>query len=114
MGRHSFGHQHIIEKPIGVEFVGPMGIHRVQTPSEVMRIHDLTMAEGSPFVLRHEFLDQVVEPRYADPGFTVVLIIVVIADMEEIIPVVKYADTSKRMTHFLYDCDSSFIRLAFW
>jgi len=61
MGGHTFGHQHIIEEPVGIELVGPLGVHGVQPPPEIVGADDLAMPEIGVLVLGHKFFDKVME-----------------------------------------------------
>ena len=68
---------------------------RLRTAPEVVRIHDLAVLHVGTFAVGNVMSDELVQTGDADPGFPIMGIVLVVADVEEKVPVIEHTDAGE-------------------
>ena len=84
MGGDSFVHQDIVKHPVKIQLIAALTrISRRESTAKIMGVDNLTVLEisGSTAEIGYFLPNVIVQSGYADPRFSLVYVIVVIADV---------------------------------
>lgn len=95
VGLNPFRHQDIVEHPVVVQLVPPLGrLGRIEPPSEIVRLGDLAFRGLDAFLLGHAVADEIMQSAQTQPPFYRMDIVVVVRCVQQKISVVKYSDST--------------------
>jgi hypothetical protein len=92
---HAFPNEDVIKDAFPGQDPALLRILSLWPASEVVRVYHPTVSNVSAFALRLLVANKLVKPRYTDPGPSPMVIVIVIADVKEVVAVIKHADSGQ-------------------
>ena len=97
-------HEHIVEHAVVVELVAPLQrLLGTEPPPEVVRIGNAAFLHIYALMLGHHVADKAMKACQAKPLLRGMDIVVVIADVEKIVPVIENTDLDQALCHARYN-----------
>jgi len=88
----AFTDENIIERSLAEKYSALFGFLSFGATTEVVCVNDLAVLHVGTFALSNLMSDELVEPSNADSGLPLMGVVVIVANVEEKVPVIKHAD----------------------
>ena len=95
MRDHAFAGQHVVEIALGEEQMAEVRLGRGEAAAEIMAVDDAAEVFAHMLAFGDHGADEAVETGHADAAFAGVPVVVVVADVIEIVSVVEDADSEQ-------------------